>query len=798
MSMKMSFKTAALAAAITINLPSLAYSAVLEEVVVTAQKREQSLQDVPISVDVVQADDLKNRAINNAQDLAIATPSVQFQKGGMPFANNFVIRGIGSMSFEGGIQPSVSFVVDGVPLARISEFSADLGDIERIEILRGPQGTLYGRNATGGAVNIVRAAPTDETEAYVQQTITDDEEYTTRLMYNTALSDAVNMRLSGSYTNRDDYIENVIDGNPDLGGEETYGVMAKFGININDTTDLLITTDYRDQKSSEGSQHVDVVESGNPTYDFIGAARTAALGAGSFGDAAAFTLGQTVINDPFKTSQDTEQQADMKAYGISFDLTSELNDEITLKSITAYRSSESHSVIDIENSPANGVNPYSSPIVALIGTSIDVNPGETVANEIEYFSQEFRLEGSTDKAEWIGGIYYSHTNEVVDNTVPTYVPAYDLVRIDPKQGEATWDAYAIFGDVTFSLSDSFSVFAGLRWTQEEMDIDFSSSVYSIFGASSLAPAVVLGESFTEVDLGALSVTPVTVAFTRKDTSADWSGRLGFNWDVSDEARLYASASRGFVGAGANVGRAANYSNSVVDPSSTQAYELGIKSRLLESSLQLNAALFWQEVTDLQTSRVIPNSIQTETFNAGTLTTQGLELTADWAATEMLTLGANISYVDSEIDNLTQPCFPGQASAEGCNVPNGTAFIQDVSGHEMIFAPELAYSLRARVDLPLDDMPFDLFAQLTYTWQDDMYTTLEYDPLLTQQDYGLTDVAIGMDSKDGDWQVLLFGKNITDEYFSSGKTASVGQQGRVLSRTTRGAQAYWGLTAKYNF
>ncbi|GAB3101834.1 TonB-dependent receptor [Aestuariicella hydrocarbonica] len=802
------FHKTALAAALA-AFTSLSHAAVIEEVIVTAQKRAESLQDVPISVDVLQADALRARSINNAQDLAIATPSVVFQKGGMPFANNFVIRGIGSMGIEGGIQPSVSFVVDGVPLSRISEFSADLGDIERIEILRGPQGTLYGRNATGGVVNIVRAAPTSETEGYVQQSLSDDEEYTTRLMYNTALSDKIYLRLSGMYTNRDDYIENVIDGNPDLGGEETMGVMGKLAINFNDSTELLVTADYRKVRSSEGAQHVDAVESGSGvdpvsglTYDTIGAIRLRSLGGGNA------ALGQEVVDDPFKTSQDHDQQANMESYGISFDLTKEFSDELTLKSITAYRSSSSYSSIDVDNTPANATQTYGLGLVAMIDTNVSTRPhDELIANEIEYFSQELRFEGSTDKLDWIAGAYYSHMEEVADNIAPTSLFNNAVYRADPKEATATWNSYAAFGDVTFHVSDTFDIFAGLRWTQEDMNIKYWNQVYQVPLAFVTPGAIDFGVEYTYLDLSDPSVAAVlagggltTTEFERDDTSADWSGRAGFSWDFSDSAQLYATASRGFVGAGANIGRSANASNAVVNPSTTTAYEIGLKSQLFNNSVQLNGAVFRQEVVDLQTSRVVPGSINTETFNAGTLTTQGIEGSLDWAATDILMLSASVSYLDTEIDDLIQPCYPGQTASQGCNVDNGGVFVQDVSGSQMVLAPELSYNVQARMNIPLESAPLNLFAQVSYTWQDDTSLTLDYDPALTQESYGLTDVSLGIEDQAGYWSVMLFGKNITDEYFASSLSASNGYagQGRVQSRTTRGAQAYWGVTAKYNF
>src|SRR5690606_18224504 len=208
------------------------------------------------------------------------------------------IRGIGTMALEGGIQPSISFVVDGVPLSRVAEFIADLGDVERVEILRGPQGTLYGRNSTGGAINLVRALPADEFQGYAEQTLTDDDEATARLMVTGPLSDTVRGRLSGFYKDRDPHVKNIFPGASDLGGEETKALLGKLDIDISDSVNLLLTADWRDTKTGEGFQVMRAVETdptngGIPTITQLGQSRILAMGNG---DAA---LGNRILNDPF-------------------------------------------------------------------------------------------------------------------------------------------------------------------------------------------------------------------------------------------------------------------------------------------------------------------------------------------------------------------------------------------------------------------------------------------------------------------------------------------------------------------
>jgi len=296
-----------------------------------------------------------------------------------------------------------------------------------------------------------------------------------------------------------------------------------------------------------------------------------------------------------------------------------------------------------------------------------------------------------------------------------------------------------------------------------------------------------------------------VAFERKDRSEDWSGRLGIGWDISEKVNAYASISRGFVGSGANYSRTSTFDTSVLDPSIAESIELGFKSRLFNDSVDLNAALFWQEVSDLQSSALIPGTIQTTTFNAGDLQTRGLEMNTTWAVNEMLTLAGSMTWLDTEIDDLLQACYFGQTYDQGCNLnasgaptggPRGTQ--QDVSGNSMVLAPDLSYNVSARLDFPLDSMPFSAYAMMVYTWTDEIQYGLTYDPLLQQDDYQLLDMFVGIEDKQGRYQLSVFGKNLTDDYFDNGISEANGSQGRAVGRPGRGAQTYYGIKARYNF
>lgn len=793
------FNKTALAATMA-ALPVVSGAAVLEEIVVTAQKREQSLQDVPISIEVLGQEKLSINAVHDTADLSLASPSLVHQAGNGPVANNFSIRGIGSLAFEGGIQPSVSFVMDGIPLSRVGEFVADLGDIERIEILRGPQGTLYGRNATGGAINIVRALPAEEFGGYLEQTITDDDEYITRASVTGPFSDTVRGRLSAYYKDREPHVENIFPGVDDLGGEETYAMMGKLDIDISDSVNLLLTGDYRKLNSGEGFQVVHQVEDG--ALASLGTARLSALGNGDV------NYGKQIINDPFLQNTSHPSDVEVENYGIGIDFTIELSENLTLKSLTGHRDFESASRLDADVSPSRGTNVL-IPLTSLISDNLSTtgDPERPISQVLDYVSQEFRLEGTGEGYEWLAGVYYNDHDEETRASVPVLVlnPAFPGGRgivTDPRTGGASWTSYAIFGDTTVWLTETVNVFAGLRWTVEDLDVHLDRDQYRIFPTISPAGSVNITDNFSTYNLSLARWAPGSSAhFTRSDRSEDWSGRIGLGWDVNEDTNVYVSASKGYVGAGANYSRTATLSDSVLEPSVTEAYEFGFKSRLLDGSMALSGAVFYQTVDDLQTSALIPGEILTTTFNAGNLEIKGLELNTTWAATDLLTLEAGLTWLDTEIDDLIQACYSGQTVAQGCNYDNngdGTIDSQDVSGKSMVLAPDLSYSLSARLDIPLNSMPFNAYAMVVYTWQDEIQHLLTYDPLTMQADYGLFNAFVGIEDKEGRYSVSVFGKNLSDEYFDSSLSTSVGNQGKLLGRPSRNAQSYFGVKAKYNF
>lgn len=769
---------------------------VLEEVIVTAQKREQNLQDVPIALNAISQDKLNELAINEIVDIARIEPSLQYQSSALPFAKGFGMRGITSFTVQGGVQPSVAMIVDGVPLARAGEFVSELGDIAQVEVLRGPQGTLYGKNATGGLINITRHKPSDEFSGEIKASITDDNETLTSAVVNLPINDKVRSRFAAFYKDREGHLDNVAPGVDNDGYEIYRGIMGKLAIDVNEDIDLLLTAEYRKGKDGNGAQVTTVS---------ITPARTAAIG-------------QNVINDPFKINQDRQTSIDIENQAISAALTWAMSDTLTLKSITGYREWRSGVDNDIDGTPATAPNPMGLFFIHIPRTNLNPNSSSElpIANEIEYLSQEFRFEYAGESIDLIGGFYFQEWEESQPSETPFKIlqPSLGYIvstqAVNKSLSEIT--TYSGFGDAIWHLNSEVDVFGGVRLTQEKGSFDYARRDLTVLDTPDCITYTDRAAIFTESSaacsgpqFGGLLPSGVlddrVTAFKRDDTIDDWSARFGANWAVNDEVNLYASTSRSFVGLAFDVGRTSSKNSAILDPTSSVAYEIGIKSKLLENTMSLNANVFIQNTKNLQTTQTDATS-NTTALNAGNIDARGFEVNLSWQATNNLRLDLAGNYIDAEFGELINSCYVGQSAAQGCDIDtnnDGTPDSQNLKGTTSVQTPELAYSVGARYDIPLaSNSPINAYLATAYTWQDEVQYTLYNDPETVQESYGLLDVSAGISDRDEKWEMSIFGKNVTDKVFYDGKSEGTGTLGRVYSRVARGAQTYWGLKGTYRF
>ncbi|QIB65907.1 TonB-dependent receptor [Kineobactrum salinum] len=763
--------------------------AAIEEVTVTAQKREENIQDVPISIKVYGAEALKLGAVNTMTDLPSVAPALNFEDRGMGAYLNFSMRGIGAFAPGSGVQPSVGLVVDGVSINRPVEFNIGLADIESIQLINGPQGTLFGANNIGGLIYVTTGRPTETFEGSVEAILTTDDEKITRAMVSGPLTDRIRGRVSAYMQDRDGFLKNIYPGSDRAGGEEAQGGTAKLEIDFNDSTSLLLSADYRDWQSTNRSVHVDAT---------VPPAIPGILEILGNGDP---VLGQRIIDDPELINANWSDVTDIKNKGFSAELVWHMSDVFTFRSISSYRDLDHNGTLDVAESPGTLADPRGMNILSGERVNRGIDPAQDgemnyqrLSTAVEYFTQELRLNFATSRFDGNVGLYYSDTDEAVDWNFPLLIGS-EFVANDIQDIELGARSLAVFGDVTWNVTDAVSVFAGYRWAEEKVTNNYrirsffaDSTQYTISGSN-------------DVIFNPNVVPPVDSFNVSRKDSGLWSGRAGVRWNVTDDQNLYASVSRGYTGAAADSSTTATAETAFIDPTTAISFEIGAKSHWLDSRVRLNAALFKTTLEDIQANFYDSATNQQITFNAGEFESQGLELQLTALLTDQLTLSGDVSLLDTEHTEreIFQPCYFGQTTAEGCIETGPGQFAQDIYGRSGVNAPEVKYNVNAHYDLFTRSMPFDASATVSYTWTDDVSFQLLYDPDASyQRSYGTLDITLAISDKQGRYTVSLFGKNVLDENFATYKYSDAGRN--VAGRGTfgRGSFAYWGLRASYNF
>ncbi|WP_070153717.1 TonB-dependent receptor [Sphingobium phenoxybenzoativorans] len=744
------------------------------DIIVTAQRREQRLGDVPLSVQAQTGEALTKAGITDSRALEQVSPALNFTAGYSPTTTSLVIRGAASLANEGGIQPSVGVVIDGVPVARQGEFIADLADIDRIEVLSGPQGTLFGKNSTAGVVNIISARPKHEFGVNVELTGTSDEEVIAKGTINAPVSDMAALRVTGYYHYLDPMVQNLA--GPDLHGQRSYGGQAKLLLDFSDTVNLLLSGSYNKSYSTFGNNFV-ITPNSPPLSDFQRAV---------FGP---IGWGVDVAN------QDTVSYSKNKLYSLVGELNADLTDELHLVSITGYRNSNNRVEIDVDTGPV-GINP---------GRGFSPNPLgypiQYVATEDEhqveiykYFSQEVRLAYSGNGLDIVAGAYYQNYNETRQLLLP-FIFDGAFVLQDPTLAGVPFyvsdtlhsalsdDTIAVFGDVTYAITPTINVFGGLRYTNEKLQLDYYHDAFFNPAAGFFDPITVTN-----------SAPPISnITFRSKRTDNNLSGRIGVQWKPAPGLNYYASYNRGYKGPAANQGRAANNAaTALLDPEIADAFEIGAKQRLFDGLLTFDIALYKQKIKNIQQSS-ITGGVTVDLINAGALKIKGFESNLTLRPVDGLSLNAGIVYNDAYYsgDNIFFTCGP-TITAE---CPNGAAGVQNLNGKQAIGSPKWKVVSSAAYDVPVNES-LKVSLRVAYNWRSSIQYQLQQDPLTRHPSYGILDASIGVGDLNDRWSLTLFGKNLTDKfYYSNLNTADffIGQQFGNFGRDYR---RYGGLRLTY--
>ncbi len=726
-------------------------SFMLEEIVVTAQKREQNVKDVPVAISVIGASSLENYDVKNFDDVARISPALTIDQGLAPSGNTIRMRGVGTVAFSIAADPSVSVVVDDMPFLRQAQAFNNLVDIERVEVLRGPQGTLFGKNASAGVVSIITKAPSKEFAGKVTAGITDDDEKKISASLSGPLGESLGYRVSGYYLDRDGYIENLVDGS-DLNGEEAKGARAKLAWRASDNLDMTLTFDTSKREGSAATTWVDA-------------------------DSEVAGEGVTPSGDNQKVRYDTTPRFETdQNYGvlkINYDFAGH-----TLTSITSYQNYDLISVQDqdMTDTPINPFNPYLNPL-GLTGPTIDQRSNENS----DAFTQELRLTSKNlTKFEYMVGLYYGN----VETTRDFYRVALRFTLAN-WEAEATTESMALFSQNTLTLTDKTFFDFGFRVNHEKIGVDFTNY---------FANGFVLGDP-GETYKGDDSENAVT-------------GKVALRHNFENGTMVYASVSTGYKGQAYDIatGFNQNDADNPVGSETSISYELGMKGVLGNRRLSYEVAAFLTDFKDYQAQggRLVDQVPVFQLNNVGELRTKGVEVDLAYQATAGLQLNASLAYTDATIESFENAnCYDGQTEAQGCLIGGGPGGldVQDLSGHPLNNSPEWKYNLGAYWEQVSNPLPFNFFAQANYQWQDDINYDLLGNPLGAQEAYGLANISFGIVEPGGRYKVTFFVNNLFDEDFSMGYTdysARFPGYTALGKQWNRNAMRYMGINVSYSF
>ena len=712
----------------------------LEEVLVTAEKREQSIQDVPLSVAALAGNDIEVGKISGLNDIAFRTPGLTYNQFSIGEPRIY-IRGIGNSSDSAGSDPAVGVFLDEVYIGRTGGVGFDLFDLERIEILRGPQGTLYGKNTNGGAINIVTSRPSQETEMRVRVSTGTDQLRHFQGLASGGLTDRVAGKLVSSYRDRDGYGRNVITpgdistlGNlsqspiigPSIGaagaGERlddarSVNVRGQLMFDLTERVDLLLSADYARDETAGPCRHIQNVDN-------------AIAGLGPFWELAMsdeYMADERHCASQFDTSQKREVNGLMARFEADLDWGS-------LTSITAWRSSDYNWVDDLTSLPLNNLTAPSPPGVPL-PPGFFTTPGNVIdgaEEEASQFSQEFRLAGNTDRVNWLAGVFFMEEDveraEEFYTQYSTPLQGLGLAGIGDVlfTQDNTTTSYAVYGQADWSLTDQLTLTYGVRWAEDEKEIT-QNSIDLLDTTPSGVPLIL--PSFA---------APVSA----DDSWSEVTHKLSLAYRPTDDMMLYATYSEGFKsGAFQSQTNLASVATEAVDPEVVQNVEVGMKSSWWDRRLQFNLSYYDMDYEDLQVFEL--NSRFLLVLLNAQAESKGVEASIDLVPIENLTLNTSYNWSDASFKEFTNS--------------NGL----DLAGRDLPFAPDAALTTSANYRVNLANGSALDFG-VSYSWKDDYFTGPQNRPVERQAAIELLDASVSWTSADGSLAVDVWGKNLNDE------------------------------------
>jgi len=716
------------------------------DIVVTANKRAENVQDVPLAVTVITPSVLAASGVREFQDLGRVAPSLVIRPAEHPVNANVSLRGVGTFAFSIGVEPSVAVLVDEVPLAFQARAFTDLPDVERIEVLRGPQSTLYGKAASAGLINIITRNPTSEFEGRINMLATTDEEYGGNFSISGPVTPNLGAIVSGSYSFFDGNVLNRFN-NQEVNGREVVTTRAKLRWEPSPDTTITLSGNYLYGKTDVGRP-------------FIRLSPNALLRNVAGATPAVFAPGVTFDPENTEIANNYEARTDYRGYGGNLRAEIGLPAEHQLVSITSYDRFQLNDFLDHDDTAAPTAN----------GNNIQVGTFES-----KQWTQEFRILSPADKAfRYTVGVFYA---DVAFERPFLRGPAFSLANWYATAGSKQ---YAAFAQVDWEIVPRLTLTGGFRAQKEDIEYSFNDI---------LAATTTTNQSFFE---GGAS-----------DSFQTYKGSA--RYEFTDDLMVFGTYSTGHKGQTFDLTTGFNRNRQdagPIQPERSKNIEVGTRMQFFDRRVTLNVTAFNTDYDDFQAQGVefLPDGTQNfRLTNVGKLRTRGVEVDASVRPMQDLSLGGAIAYLDATIREFpVAQCFPGQTLAQGCNP--GSPATQDLAGFRPAQAPEIKLSANLDYSPPIGGDLRGLF-QANVQHQSSVNYSLNQDPQTFQKAYSVVNLGLGVRDEDRRYEVVFFVNNLLNEkYFVNLSNASgnFGNQLATQALIPRDFNRYGGVRVSLNF
>ncbi len=709
---------------------------ILDEVIVTARRQSENLQSIPLAVSAFDSDELFSSRIEDLGNLQAHVPNLSLHVGD---AANAVIylRGVGQIDSISFNDPGVGVYVDDVYMGRAQGSFLDVMDPERIEVLRGPQGTLYGRNTIGGAIKFVSARPTNEVEGYLEAGYGNYNQFRAKASISgPVIEDILMAKAAVAHSSRDGYTRNLFDGEDDFDKETNSWRLSTLLTPDENLSFYLVADGSKNSPDRSRSPHKET-----PIYSVPGGGNI------------------NPTDDPFVVNVNYNTLESLKTFGVA--LTAEYNiNDMTFKSVTSYREMDYRTKIDLDG-------------------TVDSSFGIYDFEDQDQFSQELQFIYDGDNLSLVSGLYYFKEDDITfaGANAPDFFVVLPVIGVFPfpiinaGRRDQTNSSKAAYAQLKYNATDDLTVTLGLRFTREKKEV--TSAGEEFFGTGITTAEEMEAAFGTGVGFGRTS-------FTAENEWESFSPKFGLDYKVNDDVMIYASASRGFKSGGFN-GRLTNRAQSF-DPETLWSYEAGFKSTLAQQRVRLNMAAFYNDYKNFQLSRFTANpdtgAFESVFDNAGKATIWGVEMEMTALLTDNVTLDVNAGYLNSSYDELFGD------------------FGVDVSDQrKLVNAPDFTSRASLRYDHELGNAG-TLSFNGAISYRSKTYLTVSSSEILAQDGYALLEASLQFVSDDQHWNIILAGQNLTNRKFREHAFDLSAAPGVQLGYY--GTPRTYSLTVRYNF